>query len=142
MEGKSNKSTNSSLVFNNYIVNNVNFKYNEKSSKESWQLTFEVHNETRYNNEKNRMQIRLSVNIFKGIVDAPFYMDVTITGDFRLNGEEDISKYEANAIAIMYPYLRAIVSTYTSSANINPLILPAINVNAMLENSKKEEKKN
>ena len=88
------------------------------------------------------MQIRLSVNIFKGIVDAPFYMDVTITGDFRLNGEEDISKYEANAIAIMYPYLRAIVSTYTSSANINPLILPAINVNAMLENSKKEEKKN
>ncbi len=142
MEGKSNKSTNSSLVFNNYIVNNVNFKYNEKSSKESWQLTFEVHNETRYNNEKNRMQIRLSVNIFKGIVDAPFYMDVTITGDFRLNGEEDISKYEANAIAIMYPYLRAIVSTYTSSANINPLILPAINVNAMLENSKKKEKKN
>ena len=33
----------------------------------------------------------------------------------------------------MYPYLRALVSTYTANSNVLPLILPAINVNAMLE---------
>lgn len=138
MEGKPNESVNSSLVFNNYIVNDINFKYNE-SKKESWQLTFDIHNETRYNNEKNRMQVKLSVELFKGVEDAPFYMDVTITGDFKLNGNEDISKYEANAIAIMYPYLRSIISTYTASANVNSLILPAINVNALLKKNKKDK---
>ena len=39
----------------------------------------------------------------------------------------------------MYPYLRAIVSTYTASANVSPVILPAINVNAMLKNKKEQE---
>ena len=55
-----------------------------------------------------------------------------------MQGEDDITRYEANAIAIMYPYLRAIVSTYTASANIAPVILPAINVNAMLKRNKEE----
>lgn len=136
-----NRSIRSGLIFNNYIVNKVNFEHN-KSSKKSWQITFNIHNTTTYNDEKNKMQIKLSVEIFRGIEDAPFYMDVTITGDFELSGEGDITKYEANAIAIMYPYLRAIVSTYTASANVPALILPAINVNAMLENRKKEEEKN
>lgn len=79
------------------------------------------------------MNIILNVDVFKGIEDAPFYMEVEIAGYFELEGEDDITKYEANAIAIMYPYLRAIVSTYTSAANVAPVILPAINVNAMLK---------
>ncbi len=84
------------------------------------------------------MSIVLNVDIFKGVEDAPFYMEIEIIGYFELQGEDDITRYEANAIAIMYPYLRAIVSTYTASANIAPVILPAINVNAMLKRNKEE----
>lgn len=136
------KSTiNSSLKFNNYIVNQVNFKVNESANNEekNWNLTFNISNRTMVNEEKNQMNLRLKVSVFKDIQNAPFYMDVEITGFFELIGEDDISKYEANAIAIMYPYLRAIVSTYTASANINPLILPAINVNAMLKRKNKQK---
>ncbi len=129
----------SSLKFLNYIVNSVNYKANENlTQKDSWNLVFNIHNTTSVTNEKDKMKIQLGVDVFKGVEDAPFYIDAEITGFFEIEGEEDISIYEANAIAIMYPYLRAIISNYTASANVFPVILPAINVNAML---KKQEGK-
>lgn len=130
----------SSLKFTNYVVNEVNFMTNPKAPKRNiWNLRFDINNVTNVNKEKNEMNIALSVSIFEGQEDAPFYMKVKITGYFELVGEDDINKFEANAIAIMYPYLRAIVSTYTASANVSPVILPAINVNAMLKNKKEQE---
>ena len=127
------KPINSSLKFINYIVNNVYFNYNQKqNSEKNWKLTFNFRNVTKINEEKNKMEISLSTDIFKDIEDAPFNMSVEIVGYFELEGIGDISHYEANAIAIMYPYLRAIISTYTSSANVMPIILPAININAVL----------
>ena len=68
-------------------------------------------------------------------------MNLEMTGFFETeNGESD--KFIKNAIAILYPYVRALISTYTANANINPLILPAINVNKLIENSedKKDQK--
>ncbi len=131
----------SSLKFLNYIVNSVSYRTNDKPNENgSWKLNFDITNTTKISKEKDKMTITLAVSVFKGIEDAPFYIDVEITGYFELEGEDDISKYEANAIAIMYPYLRAIVSNYTSSANVSSVILPAINVNAMLK--RKNEQKN
>lgn len=139
MEGKS---TTSSLIFENYKVNKVKFKTNDiKQQKQVWNLKFNINNITEVNKERNKMKITLIINIFEGLEDAPFSMNVEISGFFELAGEDDITRYEANAIAIMYPYLRAIVSTYTASANVSPVILPAINVNAMLKRKKEEENK-
>lgn len=139
MEGR--ESNISSLKFIKYVVNKVNYVVNPNVSKEEkWKLTFDINNMTRITEEKDKMQIDLKVELFKGVEDAPFYMDVEIVGFFELGGEDDITRYEANAIAIMYPYLRAIVSTYTASANVAPVILPAINVNAMLKRKKEERK--
>lgn len=138
------KPISSSLRFVNYIVNSVKFNYNknQKDNNKVWKMTFNFNNETKINEEKNKMEILLSTDIFKGIEDAPFNMSVEIIGFFELDGDDDISRYEANAIAIMYPYLRAIISTYTSSANVMPIILPAININAVLNNKSKDNKKN
>lgn len=134
------ESTISSLRFINYIVNEVNFKSNRvKDDKKVWKLTFDITNNTKINKERNKMEITLKVNVFKGQEESPFNMEVELIGYFELDGEDDIIRYEANAIAIMYPYLRAIVSTYTASANVSPVILPAINVNAMLKRKKEEE---
>lgn len=136
------KSTISSLKFNNYIVNEVKFKSNRiQDDKKSWRLTFDITNSTKVNEKRDKMEIVLKVNVFKEEEKAPFNMEVEVSGFFELEGEDDIVRYEANAIAIMYPYLRAIVSTYTSSANVPPVILPAINVNAMLRNKKENSEK-
>lgn len=133
------ESTISSLRFINYIVNNVKFKSNKiQDDKKVWKLNFDIINSTKVNKERTKMEIMLKLNVFKGQEESPFNMEVEISGFFELEGEDDITRYEANAIAIMYPYLRAIVSTYTASANIAPVILPAINVNAMLKRKKEE----
>lgn len=41
-----------------------------------------------------------------------------------------------NAIAILFPYVRAFVSTVTLQANINPLILPTLNLSDLQEKLK------
>lgn len=138
------KPINSSLRFVNYIVNSVRFNYNKNQTDNNkvWKMTFNFNNVTKINEEKNKMEISLSTDIFKDVEDAPFNMSVEIIGFFELEGDDDISHYEANAIAIMYPYLRAIISTYTSSANVMPIILPAININAVLNNKSKNKQEN
>ena len=81
------KPINSSLKFINYIVNNVYFNYNQKQNNEkNWKLTFNFRNVTKINEEKNKMEISLSTDIFKDIEDAPFNMSVEIVGFFELEG--------------------------------------------------------
>lgn len=139
MEGRTSLS---SLRFEGYVVEKVEFRRNQNldESVKEWDLTFDIKNKTKVNKEKNKMKINLNVEVFKDTEKAPFKMEAEIVGIFSVDGNEDILSYEANAIAIMYPYLRAIVSTYTASANVSPVILPAINVNAMLKRKKEENK--
>ena len=131
---KNDKSSKENLTNTEDSTNSTNKANNNSKNKvaENNSVT-----NSKINKEKNRMEISLSTEIFKGIENAPFNMSVEIVGFFELEGDDDISHYEANAIAIMYPYLRAIISTYTSSANVMPVILPAININAVLNNKSK-----
>ena len=66
-------------------------------------------------------------------------MMVKITGFFHLS--DSTINLEANAIAILYPYVRSIVSIYTSNINVPQLMLPVINVNALIEKLERENEK-
>ncbi len=51
---------------------------------------------------------------------------------------EDIPPYfYRNSIAILFPYIRAFVSTVTLQANIPPIILPTMNLSSLEEPLKK-----
>ena len=68
-------------------------------------------------------------------------MKVTITGTFKLKdweSKDNIDFIKTNAVAIVYPFLRSLVATITSNANIPPYILPVFNIVAYFE---KEDKK-
>lgn len=123
------------LKFNKYVVNKIIFKNNSsfKQGSERMSIDFNIQKEIFKNN--NNMEVKLFTQIFSKAEENnyPFEMEVVLTGYFtEINNEEDVN-FEPNAIAILYPYIRAIVSTYTASANVSPLILPAINVNKLLE---------
>lgn len=125
----------SSLKFCEYVVDEVLFKRNINLPDDvnSWKTDFDIACQIHVNEEKTHMNVKLEVEIFKKTEAPPFTMKVVMEGFFEMIGVDKIEKYKANAIAIMYPYLRALVSTYTANSNVLPLILPAINVNAMLE---------
>lgn len=129
----------SSLKFNKYVVNKIIFKNNDnfKQDSERMSIDFNIHKSIVKKN--NNMEVKLFTQIFSKAEENnyPFEMEVVLTGYFtEINNKEDVN-FEPNAIAILYPYIRAIVSTYTASANVNALILPAINVNKLIEEQNK-----
>lgn len=123
----------SMLIFDKYIVNKIEFIINEKyDSDEKPNVQFSISKEV--NKVENKMKVTLDVRIFEDAQknNYPFEMNIKLTGFFIVENETKIN-LEPNAIAILYPYVRAIVSTYTACANVNSLILPPINVNALFE---------
>lgn len=123
------------LRFNKYIVNKVSFKNNDNFKQSSERMSMEFNIQKDISKKNNNMEVTLSAQIFNDAEknNYPFEMEVVLTGYFtEINNDTNIN-FEPNAIAILYPYIRAIVSTYTAVANISPLILPAINVNKLLE---------
>lgn len=121
------------LEFNKYIVNNISFNYNyDYNKQDSIELDFDLDHECLIEND--RMNIRLFLTVFPEPVknNYPFTIKVGVDGYFRVKGEMN-DRLQANAIAILYPYVRAIVSNYTAQANVLPLFLPPINTMKYLE---------
>lgn len=129
------------LKFNRYIVNKVNFKSNENFKQKDEKISIKFNIEKNIIKNDNNMEVKLITYIFKDSEknNYPFEMEIVITGYFTIGDNQGKINFEPNAIAILYPYVRAIVSTYTAAANVNALILPAINVNKLIEDQEKKD---
>lgn len=55
----------------------------------------------------------------------------------KLDLEEIPSYFYPNSIAILFPYIRSFVSTLTLQANVNPIVLPTMNLTNLQEELKK-----
>ena len=72
--------------------------------------------------------------------ELPIHLFVSIIGVFTLTDEENKEQLiNYDSVMIMFPYLRAIVSTITSSANIPNILLPTINMAAVMKEQEKKE---
>lgn len=123
----------SKLIFNKYVVNEISFKNNEKFEEKTVSIDFSIGKKVTRN--ENDLIVELITSIFENAEENnyPFEMQVKITGYFTEEKNDEKIDFEPNAIAILYPYIRSIVSTYTVNANVNGLILPIINVNKVIK---------
>ncbi|MDQ6420668.1 protein-export chaperone SecB [Paenibacillus sp. LHD-117] len=144
--GVGNQEIQSVLQFRNYVVNSVEFHVNhEFNADESVDLDFQVSREIEFvEDEAIILLVTLNVAIFKNAIERnyPFSMNISVTGFFEVdgaNGEQKQGLAEVNAVAILFPYIRALVTTYTANANINPLVLPPINIVKMIESQARIE---
>lgn len=131
------------LQFEKYIVKEIYYRVNESHSAcdEGIPLDFDFDAQSYFSEDNRKMEVELRADVFKDAVQKnyPFEMSVSIKGFFCIETEDrEVYSFEANAIAILFPYIRAIVSTYTANANVMPVILPPMNINAYLreKNSK------
>lgn len=134
-------SSNSSLAFKKYFVDKVVFERNETFDiNKGVDIEFDISSRVEFLEEKCA-KVTLVLDIFKNaeIDNKPFEMSVSISGIFEVQNIKDNILIEQNTLAILFPYARAIVSTYTSSANVAPLILPPINVVKYLEDKYKNQ---
>lgn len=127
------------LKFKKYEVNEIYFKKNIAFTPDEQGTPINLKIKPIVDIKDNNMNITLKVIIYEDAVEhnKPFEMRIELTGYFIVEGSEP-ERFKANAIAILYPYIRSIVSTYTANANITPLLLPAINVNKLIEDQKEQ----
>lgn len=52
--------------------------------------------------------------------------------------QENNGLLEKNTIAIMFPYIRSYISSITTQPGMTPIVLPAINIVALINDQNKE----
>ncbi len=129
-----------SLKFEKYFVNFVEFKRNDKYiNSSSVSIDLNIGSDVEFITE-NKANVTLVLKIFDDESDEniPFSMKISITGVFIIdNPETNKFLIEQNAIAILFPYARALITTYTANSNVTPLILQPINVVSYIEHKRK-----
>lgn len=133
-----NEKMKSVLSFINYRVNEIQFKENEYFKEDDVTLDFDI--DAEYDQvDHDSYLVKLKLDVFKNPEENnyPFTMYVELTGLFEISeiNDEETREFilKKNTVAILFPYLRSIVSTYTANANIQPLILPPVNVNNLID---------
>lgn len=130
----------SKLSFISYRVKEVILKQNDNFQNKGKPINVDFKLEHNTDISDNIMKINLILTIFDKAEENnyPFYMKTVLEGKFALEGD-NIEAFEINGIALLYPYIRSIISTYTANSNMPTLILPPINVANYYKNSKKKK---
>lgn len=131
------------ISFENYRVLELSYKRkNDVKKSDTVNLNPKILNKINVDQSKKRATVRLGVVIDE---EVPFELKVEIEGAFLYNEKEDSSKIgfknflNTNAVAILYPYLRSMVSSVTGMSNeFTQLILPTVNIAQMLRKSKEK----
>ncbi|HWP95995.1 MAG TPA: protein-export chaperone SecB [Syntrophomonadaceae bacterium] len=83
-------------------------------------------------NDYHEANIVLGVQIGEESSLIPFRVELVIRGYFQLDEsvDKDLAKkmYAQNAIAILFPYLRSLVTDLTARSNHAPILLPTLNI--------------
>lgn len=131
------------LRFKDYIVNNIEFRNNVSFVEKPVEIDFDINSEVNFINESEFL-LGIEVELFREAEknNYPFNFKVEIIGSFEIECDDEEKKNilsEQNSVAILFPYVRALISTYTSASNVAPIILPPINVVKYLQNKKLRE---
>jgi preprotein translocase subunit SecB len=89
-------------------------------------------------------RLSISVKICKNNqnVNIPFFAEASISADFNLKNwqSEDLSIItKDNSTAILFPYLRNLLSTITMNGNVPPYTLPIMNISKLFNNQEMQK---
>ncbi|KUF32849.1 protein-export chaperone SecB [Lysinibacillus sp. F5] len=76
--------------------------------------------------------LECGINSNEKFQDVPFAIEVSLVGFFSVE-KGKVQEYFVNAVSVLFPYLRAHISTLTSISGIPPVTLPSVNVIKLLE---------
>jgi len=120
-----------------YKINNSSIDIAKIDNRKS-KLSVEFNHKGGEIPEKNLFQLEIDTKITNDI--ETLSINVIIVGLFEFNPslENKESFFEFNGPAILFPYIRAYISTLTALSGIPPIILPTLNIASMI--NKKNDK--
>ncbi len=126
------------LKFKRYLVNSIDFKYNPEYTGGKANIDIDFGHSIAVKNNEARVSLRCMLFRKAKKEEKPFHLEVHMTGIFEfqteLEGEKLNSILRQQAINILFPYLRALISNITGNTGLPPIILPLINVNQLIQN--------
>lgn len=134
------------INFNGYRVDKIDFQINDSYGGESnvdvdLDLDFNLHVGVDENHGLSAVTLECTINRDYEKLNKPFFLDVILHGLFSFDTYEDFRKIQSllttNALAIIFPYMRSIISIITMNCGITPVILPTINVVEFLKHKQK-----
>jgi preprotein translocase subunit SecB len=126
------------LEFDNYYIDEFVFKKNENFKKDQDQkidvdLNFEFDTVRNQNNFKRIVTCYIfDQNYVEN--NKPFYLKLKINGLFSLSDYDENNRkhkeiIKKNTLAILFPYIRSIISHMTLEMQIGPVQMPPMNIN-------------
>lgn len=130
------------IEFKNYIVNSFGYRLNPNFSNNddnNLSMNFKIKSLIDINDKGIFVNLEASVGKEED-EECPFIVDIDLTGFFKIdtNKIDEVKKFKEslapNLIAILFPYLRSLISDITTKNNMFPTFtLPVMNIYAMLE---------
>ncbi len=120
----------SNFKFLGYRISDIHCEIKDNFNTTTNRFNQTINIQQNYDENNNRfVEVILDINIISE--DNTFNFFIKIKGGFQ--GDNDMSDKlfktlsEQNGPAILFPFARAIITSYTAQANIPPIILPTIN---------------
>ena len=103
------------------VTNNLNLQFYPEGLFDTDNHQYHLHLSFRAINDNSEKDVIVQLESM-----ALYQMEDTVT---KL--EEIRTYFFANSIAIVFPYLRAFVSTLTLQSNVKPMVLPTMNLSSL-----------
>ena len=90
--------------------------------------------------DRRKTEIYKVTLVLKGKKPEEYTLEISLSGFFSVESENELtdalknSLVVKNSVAIMMPYLRSQVSLVTAQPEVECVVLPAFNINKMLDN--------
>lgn len=120
----------SSFKFLGYRISQINCRIDDNFGKIQEKINQNINVENNYNQENKKfVEVVLNITVKSDTNNLEFF--IKIKGGFlatdNINDEDFQKLAQQNGPAILYPFARSIITSYTAQANIPPIILPTIN---------------
>ena len=114
-----------------YRFKKVSIDFSKKISNE---LSIAFDPKGQFNSDNSTFELSIVFDAFNDNPDNSFVSIECISifkFEDKINFEEIPTYFYRNSIAIIFPYIRAFISTVTLQANIPPIILPTMNLSSL-----------
>ena len=132
----------SSLILHDILVNSVEFKMDENyKNLDEAGLRFGFSSETYESEDESMYKITTTTTVDNG-EDKNLDIKLVMSGYFGFEQEGDLDEdrknhfIEKNTLAIIFPYIRSYITNLTAQSGAEPIIIPPININALIESEK------
>lgn|SRR5690554_848090 len=123
---------NSFFQFDNFIIQKSYFELNQK--EDIGELSVGFNSEGKLDFDKGRFNLELGIFISDSAETLKIEIESIGYFNFKNLDRDSLPNFPyVNAPAILFPYLRAYISSLTTLSGIRPVVLPTLNLTSLRE---------